>query len=84
MFKIVTYLQMVVISLFHKLIIDYRYNDLFSRLDGQLVSSYPPFTMASGLNQLKNAFLIVSRLTIVKNYECKNSHPFTVECSTDR
>jgi hypothetical protein len=63
------------------LIIDH---DLFSGPNGQLVSSYPDFSMASGLNVWKNAFLIVSWLTIVGKYGRKNAHPFAVEFSTDR
>jgi hypothetical protein len=59
-------------------------HDLFSLPDGQLVPSYPNFSVASGLNELKNAFLIVSQLTIVRKYGRKNSHPFAVEFSTDR
>jgi hypothetical protein len=35
--------------------------------------------MASGLNELKNVFLIVSWLTLVTKYGRKNSHPFAVE-----
>jgi hypothetical protein len=62
------------------LIIDH---DVFSRPDGQLVSSYPDFSMASGLDELMNAFLIVSRLTIVRKYARKNSHPFAEEFSTE-
>jgi hypothetical protein len=39
--------------------------------------------MASGINELKRAFLMVSRLTIVGKCGCKIAHPFALEFSTD-
>jgi hypothetical protein len=51
-----------------------------------LTSLDPDSDMASGISELNNEFLTVSRLTVVSQCGCsctKHSYPFAVEFSTD-